>query len=244
MVTDISCPQDEHQLGAVHAGTHPPLQLECISSMSRAHGSAPVTSVYFSSDGAPRSAGRDGTLRSYTVSSATNSAAPLVLPSPAQFERSQDHASGESTDGHPSAIMESVKSACSAPQQQIQQHGLAPSPCADHTLQPAAHAGPVQHEGDIVENGTKGRLPAATKVRRAQFLTCVGVEGVPGITAPISEMTATAADGREERLVCGFQARIIWASSGAHAYAPRMPMTSCFSVRQYAELSVHTHVCH
>ena len=195
------------------AGANPPLQLECISSMSRAHGSAPVTAVYFKSAGVPSSVGRDGTLRSYAVSPAVaaSTSPKLGVSDSAVVKDSRQHASVE-PPGMRQLIDEQPgfsAAAGSDEQQQQQQIGtaMAAGSCPLNAML-APESGAAQHAAGHAANGPSGRTLTASRPRRAQLLTCVGAEAVAGITAPILDITVAAAGGREERLVCGFQVRL------------------------------------
>ena len=164
------------------ASAGPPLRLECVAALSHVHGRMPVSRVYFAPSGAPVSAGRDGNIRTYALK-----------PSPA----CSSHTEAASRRAVAAVPFDS-KAADSAMPLQVTTAG---------SLEARSEPDAVP---SVIANGTaNGHSEHDPKPRKArlQLLTCVAVEAVPGMTAPVLEVVTAGARGVEERLVGGFQAR-------------------------------------
>ena len=136
--------------------------------------------VSFAPSGAPVSAGRDGTIRTYAVRLAPDA---ILFSSSAAGSALEGQFANDSTthaaDGAPPA------------------DGTLTDPRDDdHAAVPAIGNGQVSAIGNCL---------SAPQQKRPQLLTCVAVEAVPGMSAPVSDVTVAGAHGSEERLVCGFQ---------------------------------------
>ena len=140
----------------------------------------PITRVCFARSGAPASAGRDGTIRTYAVRRASDvtSASRYVLEN-ASDEQAANGSTTHAADAAPPAD----------------------NPLADPHNDGDAAVPAVGHGPASLGSGSV----SAPLQKRRQLLTCVGVEAVPGMSAPVIDVMAAGAHGSEERLVCGFQ---------------------------------------
>ena len=156
------------------------MQLECIASLRHIHGSMPVMRVYFGRSGVPISAGRDGTIRTYSVKPASGVTNTSAFAAGSALEGRA--ANGSTTDAADAAPSGDVPPA---------------DPFSDdNAAVPEVSNGPA--------HGLSGSV-SAPQPKRPQLLPCVAVEAVPGMSAPVIDVTAASAHGSEERLVCGFQ---------------------------------------
>ncbi len=139
--------------------------------------------VCFARSGAPTSAGRDGTIRTYSVQPALDATDTSA------------RAAGSALDGQ-AANGSTTHDADVSPTGD----GPPAEPCSDDDAA-------VFEVSNGPGNGLSNSVPAPQQ-KRPQLLTCIAVEAVPGMSAPVVDVTAAGAHGSEERLVCGFQVRV------------------------------------
>ncbi len=184
------------------------MQLECIASLRHIHGSMPVMRVCFARSGVPTSAGRDGTIRTYSVQPVSDVTDTSACAAGSALE-------GQAANGSATHAADVAPLGAGPP--------AVPFSDDDAAVPEVGNGHPA--------NGLSGSVVAAPQQKRPQLLTCVAVEAVPGMSAPVIDVTAAGAHGSEERLVCGFQV------------SPRTPSTMTvvtYNPRLFSPLSYGT----